>query len=318
MNQLVRIRPAVALGVAAILVALASWAQGAGDVAVQLALSQQFYYEGDPLDVRISVQNLGDKKIDNPIASSLFGGFRVRSSGESLERTGETTVEEPSRPGKLARDSFYGAVVNLVDLYPQLATSGTYEIYWQGDGILSEMLVVTIIPRYDPEKAYLGEIQTELGAIVIDLLGADSPIAVKSFIDLANAGFYDGLQMSEVRADNYVVGGDPRFGAEPRQPIQFPAEQSALSLVAGTVVLKPMRATPPANGPTFMIMLRPQPAWTGQVTVLGQVVEGLDVVQKISRLPSSMRNSEPNFKPLRDVTIKKLTIREKARTGAPS
>jgi cyclophilin family peptidyl-prolyl cis-trans isomerase len=107
------------------------------------------------------------------------------------------------------------------------------------------------------------------------------------------------------------VGGDPRFASEPRQPIQYPAEQSTLPLVAGTVVMRPVRPAPPANGSTFVIMLRPQPTWTGQVTVLGQVVEGLDVVQQLSRVPSSMRNSQPNFKPLREVKIKRVTIREK-------
>ena len=114
------------------------------------------------------------------------------------------------------------------------------------------------------------------------------------------------------------MGGDPRFANEPRQPIQYPAEQSAFPLVAGTVVMRPVRAAPPANGSTFVIMLRPQPTWTGQVTVLGQVVEGLDVVQRLSRVPSSMRNSQPNFKPLREVMIQRVTIREKPTEAAGS
>ena len=293
-------------------------ALGAGEVAVRLELSQRFYYEGDALDVRITVFNRGDKKVENPIKSALFDGFYVRQDGEVIERTGETTAEEPPRVAKLAPDSFYGAVVNLVDLYPRLGETGTYEIYWSANRIVSEMLVVTILPRFDPTKEYRGEIETDEGSIVLDLFGKQSPIAVKSFIDLANAGFYDDLQISEVRSDEYVVGGDPRFASEPRQPIQFPAEQSSLPLVAGTVVMRPVRAAPPANGSTFVIMLRPQPTWTGQVTVLGQVVDGLDVVQRLSRVPSSMRNSQPNFKPLREVKIKRVTIREKPTKAAES
>jgi cyclophilin family peptidyl-prolyl cis-trans isomerase len=297
---------------------LAPSAMGAGEVAVRLELSQRFYYVGDALDVRITVLNRGDKKVENPIKSALFDGFFVRRDGVVLERTGETTAEEPPRVAKLAPGSFYGAVLNLVDLYPQLGETGTYEIYWSANRIVSEMLVVTILPRFDPTKEYQGTIETDQGSIVVDLFVKQSPIAVKSFIDLANAGFYDDLQISEVRADEYVVGGDPRFASEPRQPIQYPAEQSTLPLVAGTVVMRPVRPTPPANGSTFVIMLRPQPTWTGQVTVLGQVVEGLDVVQRLSRLPSSMRNSQPNFKPLREVKIIKVTIREKPVKAAES
>lgn len=305
------VRRALPLIVSAAVAALIPARAGGGDVKVQLALSQQFYYEEDALDVRITVHNTGDEKIANPITSALFDGFFVRRDGQALERKAGASVEEPSRPEKVGPDSFYGGVVNLVELFPALSKRGRYEIYWSADSILSNMLVVTILPRFDPAKEYVGEIETDQGTIVVDLLGKHSPLATKSFVDLAHAGFYEGLQFSEIRADNFVVGGDPRFASEPRPPIQFPAEQSDLPLVAGTVVLRPVRATPPANGSTFAILLRPQPAWTGQVTVLGQVVRGLDVVQRISRLPSSMRNSEPNFKPLTEVTIKSVTIREK-------
>ncbi len=283
---------------------------GTRDVAVRLELSQQFYYEGDALDLRITIYNPHDKKVTNPIETPLFAGFKVRSGGEILAGAGQASAEEPSRPGKLAPDSFYGAVVNMVELYPQLAAAGSYQIFWNADGILSDMIVVTIIPRYDPAKKYVGEVETDQGTIVIDLFGKSSPIAVKSFVDLAQAGFYDGLRFHEVRADNYIVGGDPRSGDRQQPSIQYPAELSTLPLVAGTVVMRPVRAAPPANGSTFVIMLRPQPGWNGQVTPLGQVVRGLDVVQQLSRAPSTGLNSKPNFKPLKELEIKKVTIRE--------
>ena len=284
---------------------------GTGDVLVRLELSQQFYYEGDALDLRITVHNPHDKRVSNPIESPLFAGFKVRSEGQLLEPAGRAHAEEPSRPGKLAPESFYGAVVNLVELFPQLAAAGSYQIFWHADGVHSDMIVVTIIPRYDPAKEYVGELETDQGTIVIDLFGKNSPIAVKSFVDLAQAGFYDGLQFHDIRADNYIVGGDPRFGNRPEQSIQYPAELSSLPLVAGTVVMRPVRAAPPANGSTFVILLRPQPTWNGQVTPLGQVVRGLDVVQRLSRSPSTGLNSKPNFKPLKELRIKNVTIQEK-------
>jgi cyclophilin family peptidyl-prolyl cis-trans isomerase len=311
-------RIAVSLAVATLLIATAPLAMGAGETAVHLELSQQFYYEDDALDVRIAVHNNTKKKIDNPIQTSLFEGFKVRRNDKAIERSGETSAEEPTRPAKLASESFYGAMVNLVDLYPELARAGTYEIYWAADKLVSNVLVVTVIPRFDPTKDYLGEIQTDRGVIRVDLYGKESPIAVKSFIDLANAGFYTDHQISEIRMDQFIVGGDPRFARSPRPSIQYPAEQSALPLVAGAVVMRPLRATPPANGSTFAILLRPQPSWAGQVTVLGQVVEGLDLVQRLSRMPSSMRNSQPNFKPLQEIVIQKVTVREKPATGGGS
>lgn len=47
------------------------------------------------------------------------------------------------------------------------------------------------------------------------------------------------------------------------------------------------------------------------MTVLGQVTEGLGVVQKLSRLPSTMKNSSPQFKPLQDVRIRSVTVTQK-------
>jgi cyclophilin family peptidyl-prolyl cis-trans isomerase len=302
--------------VAAAVLSSSSAALGAPDVAVRLELDQKFYYEGDALDVRVTVHNRADGTIDNPIESALFEGFYVRHDGKLLERTGEASIEEPARPAKLAPGSFYGTEVDLVQLYPELAGSGRYEIYWSADRVVSEMVVATILPRFDPNAQYRATIETDSGRIVLDLLADQSPVAVKAFVDLANSGFYDGTLFSEVHADAYIVGGDPRFADVPREPILFPAERSTSPLVAGTVALRPVRAAPPTNDPTFVILLRPQPAWTGQVTVIGQVVEGLDLVQRISQLPSTLRNSDPNFKPLQDVKILGVTIGEKPQPAA--
>ncbi len=310
-------RIVVLVALATILVPCSLSSAGAGDVAVRLELSQQFFYEGDALNLRVTVYNPHGTKVSNPIESPVFAGFKVRSGEQILKPAGQASAEEPSRPGKLAPDSFYGAVVNMVELFPQLAAAGSYQIFWNADGVLSDMIVVTIIPGFDPTKEYVGEVETDQGTIVINLFGKSSPIAVKSFVDMAQAGFYDGLRFHEVRADTYIVGGDPRFGDRQQQSIQYPAELSTLPLVAGTVVMRPVRATPPANGSTFVIMLRPQPSWNGQLTPLGQVVRGLDVVQRLSRAPNTGLNSKPNFKPLQELRIKKVTIREKPGKATP-
>src|SRR5262245_55972763 len=118
----------------------------AAAVQVRLALSQQFYYEGDALNVRISVDNPTAQAVANPIHSPLFGGFHVRRDGTVLQATGKPSVEEPSRPEKISPNAFYGAAVNLVELYPELARRGTFEIYWGADSVTSDMIVVTIIP----------------------------------------------------------------------------------------------------------------------------------------------------------------------------
>jgi peptidyl-prolyl cis-trans isomerase B (cyclophilin B) len=274
-------------------------------VKVVLELSRRFYYAGDPFPLRVSIGNDGAKKVANPVKTPFFRGFEVSTSdGEVIEPTGDPGVAEPSRPDKLAPGAFYGAIVDLTKIYPQLLDVGRYEVRWAANGLESETIVVKMIPRYDASKDYVARVSTTAGAIVIELLGSSAPLAVKNFVDLANADFYDGRAFTEVRPDAFVVGGASAG-------YTYPAEVSALPVVAGTVLMKPVSPSPPANGAEFIIALRPQPGWTGQFTVVGQVIEGLQVARKISKVPSTGSGANPPFKPLEAVLIQDVVITEK-------
>jgi peptidyl-prolyl cis-trans isomerase B (cyclophilin B) len=287
----------------------------AGSVRAVMELSQQFYYVGDPLTVRIAISNGGTSEAPNPVKGSLFTSFSVSDSqGKRLPPQAKPAAQEPSRPGKLASNEFYGATVELSQMYPQLKSKGKYSIRWSADGVSSDEIVVTIIPKFDPSKDYAARVETEEGEFVIDLLKRTAPIAVKTFVDLANAGFYDGLLLHEARADQAVGGGDPTGTGVGQAPIVYPAELAAIPIVAGSVVLKPAGLAPPANSSQFVISLRPEPGWIGQFTVMGQVVGGLDVVRKISNVPTSDR---PKYKPLKDIHTVHVTIQEKTAPAGP-
>jgi cyclophilin family peptidyl-prolyl cis-trans isomerase len=295
---------------ASVATAIAAPAKPAPDaVKAVLELNQQFYYVGEPLNIRVTISNAGAAEVSNPVKNPVLGSFVVSdASGSRLEVQGKPETQEPSRPSKLASKAFYGAVVDLSQLYPQLKSKGRYTIQWSADGIESDKIVVTVIPKFDPSKTYSARVETEEGAFVIDLMKMTAPIATKAFVDLANAGFYDGLLIHEVRGDQAVGGGDPTGSGGGQAPLRYPAELAAIPVVAGTVVLKPAGLAPPANSSQFIIALRPEPKWTGQFTVLGQVTEGLELVRKISNLPNTDR---PNFRPIKDIHTVKVTILEK-------
>lgn len=288
----------------------------AGGVTATLELSQQFYYAGDPFFVRVSIGNNGESKVANPVKSPLLEGFDVRADGVKLEARGNPQELEPARPENLASRSFYGVVVDLAEIYPGLKKVGEYEVSWSADGVTSRTLAVKMLPKYDPEKSYIAELETDSGKIVIDFASEAAPIAVKAFIDMANAGFYDGMVIHEIRKDQYVAAGDPGAAPDPRSPVVYPAEVTPSPVVAGSVVMKPVRAAPPANASIFMIVLRPEPSWSGQVTVFGQVVEGLSVARAISREPSSQVADRPIVRPNRDIRIRGVRIKEKPAPAA--
>lgn len=284
----------------------------ASGVKAVLELSQQFYYAGDPFRVRIVIGNDGDKEIANPLKAALFKGLQVRRAGGTpVEAKGKPDVPEPARPEKLAPKAFYGSIVDVAQVFPELRTPGQYEIQWSADGVSSASIVVRIIPKYDPTKEYRARVETDQGSFTIEFFRDTAPIATKAFVDMANAGFYDGLTIHEIRPDWLIAGGDPAGDGSGAPPFRYPAELTSTPVMAGTVLLRPVGAAPPANGCQFIVMLRPEPTFTGQLTVLGQVSEGLEVVQNISKLPSSQQSARPFFKPLKEIRIVKITVAEK-------
>jgi cyclophilin family peptidyl-prolyl cis-trans isomerase len=239
----------------------------------------------------------------------LFTAFAVTDAqGGKIAAQSKSEVNEPNRPSKLAPGEFYGAAVDLSQIYPQLKVRGKYRIRWSADGLSADEIVVNVIPKFDLGKDYLARVETEQGEFVIELLKKSAPIAVKTFVDLAHAGFYDGLLVHEARPNQAIGGGDPTGTGEGQAPISYPAELSAIPIVAGSVVLKPAGLAPPANSSQFVISLRPEPGWIAQFTVIGQVVSGLDVVRKISNVETSDR---PRYRPLKDVHTIRVTIEEK-------
>lgn len=276
-----------------------------------LELSRQFYYAGQPLEVRLSIGSDADQPLANPVRGPLLKSFVVSQDGTPLKRSTTVSAKEPVRPDKLAPRTFYGTIADLTELFPNLRKPGRYEVRWAADGIESQTIVVTLIPPYDSAKDYVARVETDEGSFVIDFFKKTAPIATKAFIDMAQSGFYDGLLFHEVRPDWFVAGGDPQGDGSGSPPFRYPADPPVVPVVAGTVVMKPVSPTPPSNGSQFMVTLRPEPSWAGQVTVLGQVVDGLEVVRRISRLPSSQQSERPYFKPLKDIRIKKVTVTEK-------
>lgn len=101
-----------------------------------------------------------------------------------------------------------------------------------------------------------------------------------SMIKLATQrGFYRGLQFHRVVSNFVVQGGDPRGDGWGGPGYSLRSEFSPLSYETGTVGIA--SAGKDTEGSQFFITHSPQPHLDGRYTVIGRVVEGMDVVDKL-------------------------------------
>ncbi len=164
--------------------------------------------------------------------------------------------------------------------------------------------------------------QTNQGTIVCELFEKEAPITVKNFTDLAEGNkeykdpktgqmkkgrYYDGTVFHRVIPDFMIQGGDPTGTGMGGPGYKFQNE-SAPNLnfdKAGRLAMA--NAGRDTNGSQFFITEAPVQLSGSDYTIFGQVIEGLDVVKKIARVPKDPSNPE-HSKPVQPPVLQKLTI----------
>jgi peptidyl-prolyl cis-trans isomerase A (cyclophilin A) len=164
---------------------------------------------------------------------------------------------------------------------------------------------------------------TTEGKITIRLFETDAPLTVKNFIELAegakewihpgtraksNDKLYDGTIFHRVIPDFMIQGGDPtgtgmggpgyRFQDETKgSPHKF--DKPGLLAMANS--------GPNTNGCQFFITVAPTTWLTGNHTIFGEVVEGMDVVNKIVLVPTGAQDKPKTPVVLESVVIERVS-----------
>ena len=130
------------------------------------------------------------------------------------------------------------------------------------------------------------------GTIVIDLFPDVAPQHVAQVTALAEQGAYDGVVFHRVIDGFMAQTGDVEFGKQGADQTMvgtggstrpdLPAEFSSLPFDRGTVGMA-RSADPNSANSQFFIMFAPAPHLDGQYTVVGKVIEGMDVVDAIKK-----------------------------------
>ena len=138
----------------------------------------------------------------------------------------------------------------------------------------------TLAADLDPENALYMDLK--YGRVVIQLLPDVAPKTVARIKELTREGFYDGTPFHRVINQFMAQGGDPTGTGSGGSGRNLPAEFSGVKHVRGTVSMARTNDINSADS-QFFICFVPAPHLDGQYTVFGQVVEGMEFVDKIKK-----------------------------------
>ncbi|MCK9431141.1 MAG: peptidylprolyl isomerase [Candidatus Omnitrophica bacterium] len=131
-------------------------------------------------------------------------------------------------------------------------------------------------------------LETNQGNIEIKLKTDVAPKTCENFIKLTEKGYYNGLIFHRVIKGFMIQGGDPTgtgMGGESIWGKPFEDEVTPQAKFDGPGILAMANAGPNTNGSQFFITCAKTPWLNMRHTIFGEVVSGLEVVQKIENTP---------------------------------
>jgi cyclophilin family peptidyl-prolyl cis-trans isomerase len=153
----------------------------------------------------------------------------------------------------------------------------------------------------DLNAAYTATLHTNHGDIALELLPAEAPLAVNSFLFLAGEGFYDGVTFHRVVPGFVIQVGDPTGTGRGGPGYSFRDELgTGRRYSRGTLAMA--NAGPNTNGSQFFICLGDLKL-PNQYTIFGQVVSGMEAVDAIAALPT-----DPQDRPREEAVISKVNV----------
>jgi peptidyl-prolyl cis-trans isomerase A (cyclophilin A) len=170
-------------------------------------------------------------------------------------------------------------------------------------------------------KDLYARLETSEGTIVLKLFSKDAPKTVANFVGLASGEkewkdpatlqmtkrpLYDGTIFHRVIPDFMIQGGDPLGKGIGGPGYSFEDEFKSGRTFDKKGILAMANRGPNTNGSQIFITVKETTWLNNRHTIFGETVKGYDVVEKISKVPTSDGST-----PVTPVVIKKVTISDK-------
>ena len=161
-----------------------------------------------------------------------------------------------------------------------------------------------------PNETYAA-FDTSEGKFKVKLFADKAPNTVNNFVSLADGSktgkpFYDGTTFHRVIPDFMIQGGCPLGTGTGGPGYKFADEFHPTLKHTKSGLLSMANAGPNTNGSQFFVTVAATPWLDNKHSIFGEVIEGYDVVEKISKVPRGAQD-----RPVKEVRINSVTI-EKA------
>jgi len=172
----------------------------------------------------------------------------------------------------------FGQATILPELQTEFGTAAAIEQSYSGEQYDEPPPMVI-----DLALVYHATLQTVRGDIKIKLFDDQTPVTVNNFVYLARDGYYDNTTFHRVIEGFMAQGGDPTGSGAGGPGYAFEDEIVAELTFDRAGLLAMANSGPDTNGSQFFITFAPTSWLNGNHTIFGEVVEGIEVLDEITR-----------------------------------
>jgi len=159
----------------------------------------------------------------------------------------------------------------------------------------------------DPNKNYEVTLETSKGILKLKLFPKEAPKTVNNFVFLTKEGFYNETKFHRIIKGFMIQGGDPKGNGTGGPGYQFADESVTRDYKRGTIAMANSGSN--TNGSQFFIMHQDYDL-PKNYTIFGEVIEGIEVVDKIAEVQVAQGTAGENSTPLEEIKIINALVSE--------
>jgi len=262
------------------------------------------------IELTLSVENLGSKasailQRENLLGPHNFLCAPAAMLAQDREGSWAQLQGKPARGalGPLLPGETFTSQVEL-KLPPSLTQSqGPVALQWIGSLGGRELRSAEIQVNIRQGEHPVASVQTTEGQFFVELWQKKAPNHVANFIHLARANFYDGLPFHMVWPNFSIQTGSPDGSPAGDAGYTIPAEFNDTPFRKGVIGMATVQGDPDSASSQWFVCVADALTLNGKYTAFGRILEGQDVLDRISRVPTDGKGH-----PQKPVRIRRLWV----------